>query len=219
MNTSEYRACQPRQTESADLNGDDGGAYRRTGENGRQNAEQRTENRKDCRADGHAAKALEHPHGGQRREDHQCGDQQGTHKVHRQHDDDRNDDGDQQVVKTCLRAGRPCEALVKGHGKDLIVKQDEHRHDQHRHSHAQPYLCGGQRQNGGGAEQRAAHIARKIGRGGENVHQKIADGKCPHRDHGDGVVALDFRILPCMQKRYCIDNRNDHHQRHFIGDL
>ena len=26
-NTSEYRACQPRQTESSDLNGDDGGAY------------------------------------------------------------------------------------------------------------------------------------------------------------------------------------------------
>lgn len=50
-------------------------------------------------------------------------------------------------------------------------------------------------------------------------YQKIADGKCPHRDHGDGVVALDFRILPCMQKRYCTDNRNDHHQRHFIGDL
>ena len=142
-----------------------------------------------------------------------------THKVHRQHDDDRNDDGDQQVAKPRLRAGRPCETLVKGHGKDLIVKQDEHRHDQHRHSHAQPYLCGRQRQNGGGAEQRAAHIAGKIGRGGENVHQKIADGKRPHRDHGDGGVALDFRVLPCTQKRYCTDNRNDHHQRHFIGDL
>ena len=178
-NTSQYRACQPRQTESADLNGDDGGAYRRTGENGRQNAEQRTENRKDCRADSHAAKALEHPHGGQCREDHQCGDQQGTHKVHRQHDDDRNDDGDQQVVKPRPRAGRPCKALVKGHGEDLIVKQDEHRHDQHRHSHAQPYLCGRQRQNGGGAEQRAAHIAGKIGRGGKDVHQEIADGQCP----------------------------------------
>lgn len=199
-NTSNNGSCQPRQTESTDLNGDDGGAYRRTGENGHQNAEQGTENRKDCSADGHAAKALEHPHGGQRREDHQCGDQPGTHKVHRQHDDDRNDDGDQQVVKTRPRAGRPCEALVKGHGEDLIVKQNEYRHDQHRHSRAQPYLYGGQRQDGGGTEQRAAHIAGKIGRGGENVHQKIANGKRPHRDHGNGGVTLDFRVLPGAQE-------------------
>ena len=123
-----------------------------------------------------------------------------THKVHRQHDDDRNDDGDQQVAKPRLRAGRPCETLVKGHGKDLIVKQYEHRHDQHRHSHAQPYFYGGQRQNGGGAEQRAAHIARKIGRGGKNVHQKIPNSQCSHRDHGDGGVALDLRILPGAQE-------------------
>ena len=195
-NTSNNGSCQPRQTESTDLNGDDGGAYRRTGENGRQNAEQGTENRKDCSADGHAAKALEHPHGGQRREDHQCGDQPGTHKVHRQHDDDRNDDGDQQVVKTRPRAGRPCEALVKGHGEDLIVKQNEYRHDQHRHSRAQPYLYGGQRQDGGGTEQRAAHIAGKIGRGGENVHQKIANGKRPTEIMAMAASPLIFVFCP-----------------------
>ena len=35
----------------------------------------------------------------------------------------------------------------------------------------------------------------------KNVHQKIPDSQCSHRDHGDGGVALDFRILSGAQEQ------------------
>ena len=74
--TSHHLACQMRQSKSADLNGNDGRANRRTGQNRHQNANQRTQNRKHRRADRDAAKAFEHPHSGQCGKNHQCGDQQ-----------------------------------------------------------------------------------------------------------------------------------------------
>ena len=47
----------------------------------------------------------------------------------------------------------------------------------------------------------------------------LPDGQSPHRDHGDGGVALDFRVLSGAQEQYGAEDGNDHYKGHFVGDL
>ena len=50
-----------------------------------------------------------------------------------------------------------------------IVKERENNQHQHGHTDAKPHLGDLQRENGGGAEQRGAHVAGQIGRFGKHV--------------------------------------------------
>ena len=50
------------------------------------------------RADRHAAKAFEYPHGGEGREDDQRGDQQRADEVHGQYYQDRDDNGNKEIM-------------------------------------------------------------------------------------------------------------------------
>ena len=60
------------------------------------------------------AEALEHPHGGQSRENNQTGDQHRAHHPHSNHDRDRGQNRYQHVIERHIDAGRLSLALIKG---------------------------------------------------------------------------------------------------------
>lgn len=119
----------------------DGRTHRRPRQNGDQNAQHRAAHRQHGGTNSHGPEVLKNAHGGQRRKDHQRGDQQRADQIHRQHDHYGDDDGDQQIVQVSLCPHRLGKILVKGHGKNFVVIEQKHRHDHHGQSRAQPDLA------------------------------------------------------------------------------
>ncbi|CAN4018819.1 Ion-translocating oxidoreductase complex subunit G, partial [Dysosmobacter welbionis] len=151
----------------------------------------------------HAPEALEQPHGRQRREDHQGGDQHGTHHPHPQHDGQGGENGQQGVVPVHPQPRGPGEALIERHGEELVVEQHEqgqHRKGQYRRQgHIRP------RHGQDAAEHVVVHIRGHAAGAGDDDD---ADGQGRRTHDGDGRVAVPAGIGGQPQQE---ERREDHH--------
>ena len=212
-------ACQGAEGEGQDVYRYDGGAYRGAGEDGNDDPGGGAGDGDDRRKDRHAFEAAEQPHGRKGREDHQRGDQQGADQVHRQDDNDGDDDRDQQIIAVRGDPGGLGEGFIKGHGENLMIKEDEDQHHERGKHSTQDHFAFGERQDGSGTEQGAAHIPGKVRRCGENVHDQVAQRHRPDGDHGNGRVAFDLGVLPGPQQQDRGKDRDRQHQQHFVGQV
>ena len=71
---------------------------------------------------------------------HQCRNQQRADKVHGQHNDDGNDNGDQQIVSVRIGSDRLCKDFVKSDSEYLIVEQHKHQNYNDGQPDAEPDL-------------------------------------------------------------------------------
>ena len=155
--------------------------------------------RQDACQDHHAPEALSHPHGGKSREDHQAGDEHGAHHPHTQHNGQGRQHRQKRVVQPHPDAGGPGEALVKGDGKQLVVKQ----HEQQQYRRRQPGAEGHVRPVHGqdGAEHIAVHVRGHAG-GEAGDDDACGQGRGGHhRNGGIGIIAKypNTTALFCMQ--------------------
>ena len=207
------------ESEGEDVHRDNGGPYGSSGQDRNDDAGSGTHYGKDSGTNGHTFETAEKPHGRKRRKDHQRRDQQRPHQVHRQYDDDGDDHSDQQIIAVGRGSGGLGESLIEGHSKDLVVKQDKDRHDKQGKDRAEEHFPFRQCQDGSGSEKRAAHITGQVRACGKNIHDQVADRHRPDRDHGNGRVSLDLRILARMEKQHSADHGHRQHQQHLIGKV
>ena len=109
-----------------DIHHDDCRTDRRAEQNRRDNTEKRADDRNTSRAERDGFEAFKYAHRGQRRKNHQRGNQKRSDKRHGNHDYNSNNHRDNQVDYTHFCPRRACKALVKGDGEDFVIKACEH---------------------------------------------------------------------------------------------
>lgn len=82
------------------------------------------------RGDDDAAEAAEYPHGRQRREYDQAGNEQRSHDAHAYHDGHRGKKRNQHIVDSGFRSSCPREIFIKSHRENSMIKENKQQeHD------------------------------------------------------------------------------------------
>ena len=82
-----------------------------------------------------------------------------------------------------------------------MIEQHKDDDDGGGEPHAHPKVEGGELQNGGGAEQRRAHIPRNVGRT-RKIIDEISDRKGRDGNEGELGIAVDFGFAPRSKKQH-----------------
>ena len=139
--------------------------------------------------------------------------------MHGQDNDRGSHHGDQQVIG---RRGNPCgggKIRIECDGENLVIKHEKNPGRRDGQANAQPYLQRRERKDGGGAEQRGAHIARKVGRFGEYVEHEVAKRQRGDRQHGQGGIRPHGGLRAGAQEQHRTQRGSRQNHQHIRRDI
>ena len=168
-----------------------------------------TGNRKHGRAKHHPFKALEQAHRAQRRKDDKAGNEQSAHNAHADDNGNGGQRGDEKVVKVGFDADGFSKCLVKGDGKDLLIKTKEQNQHNQRKDDGQCNIGPAHGQN------TAEHIVIDIRAhaGGEGCSDD-ADGQGRGGNKRNGGIGFDAAASADAKQQKCGQQNDGHGNGH-----